>query len=76
MMLAGNQTLECYVRVCSHWQLDDGGAQRQATIYLVVIFKYHLHPRSIRMDSYFIAETLKYLFLLFSPDHWVFEHAR
>ena len=24
-----------------------------------------------RMDSYFLAETLKYLFLLFSPDHWM-----
>ncbi|KAJ1488277.1 hypothetical protein T484DRAFT_1783856 [Baffinella frigidus] len=23
------------------------------------------------MDSYFLAETLKYLYLLFSPNHWM-----
>ena len=23
------------------------------------------------MDSYFLAETLKYLYLLFSPNHWL-----
>ena len=38
MMRAGNQTLECHVRVCSHRQLDDGGAQRQAIIHVVVFF--------------------------------------
>jgi hypothetical protein len=78
MMNAGDQTLECHVRVCSHRQLDDGGAQRQAIIHVIAVLHiiYTLIRRPIRMDSYFIAETLKYLFLLFSPDHWVFEHAR
>ena len=23
------------------------------------------------MDSYFLSETLKYLYLLFTPGHWV-----
>jgi len=29
------------------------------------------HTLIDRMDSYFLSETLKYLYLLFSPGHWV-----
>ena len=29
------------------------------------------HTLSDRMDSYFLSETLKYLYLLFTPGHWV-----
>ena len=28
--------------------------------------------RADRMESFYIAETLKYLYLLFDPDHWLF----
>ena len=27
--------------------------------------------RADRMESFFLAETLKYLYLLFDPDHWM-----
>jgi mannosidase alpha-like ER degradation enhancer 2 len=27
--------------------------------------------RANRMESFFLAETLKYLYLLFDPDHWL-----
>ena len=29
------------------------------------------HQLVDRMESYFLAETLKYLYLLFTPDHWL-----
>ena len=29
------------------------------------------HKLADRMESYFLAETLKYLYLLFTPDHWL-----
>ena len=29
--------------------------------------------RADRMESFYIAETLKYLYILFEPDHWLFK---
>ena len=29
------------------------------------------HLAQDRMESFFLAETLKYLYLLFTPDHWI-----
>ena len=30
------------------------------------------HALDNRMESFFLAETTKYLYLLFTPDHWIF----
>ena len=29
------------------------------------------HKLANQMESFFLAETTKYLYLLFTPDHWV-----
>ena len=31
----------------------------------------HTHQLEDRMESFFLAETVKYLYLLFAPDHWI-----
>lgn len=32
------------------------------------------HTLDNRMESFFLAETTKYLFLLFTPEHWIFDN--
>lgn len=36
----------------------------------------HLHLAAAQMESFFLSETLKYLFLLFDPDDAVYQHGK
>ena len=40
-------------------------------IFLVQVRDVKDHKLEDRMESFFLAETTKYLYLLFTPDHWL-----
>ena len=44
--------------------------------YLSLNFKVVTGVRADRMESFYIAETLKYLFLLFDPNHWLLQQTK